>query len=543
MVGNQFGAGGVIAGSAALYQLGFVGADVAPPEGSCVLHRSAGQCACHGQFTTGGGSIGPRVLELEPAAVEKFRPGPSCYHRGVASGWGWPLALGASLMLAVGTALAVVSVRNEREYERLVLAGDGALSAADLSAAIEAYTGAITLRADSMAAHLKRGLAYRQRGEPEAALRDLRRAAELDPTAPRVFEWQGDVNAGLGRHARAAERYEQSLALDDRQAEVFYKLAVARYREGRAGAAIDPLRRAVALAPALAEAHYLLGISLRDAGRLDEAFAALNSAARLSPGLLEAREARVDVLQARGDVARAVDELAALAALEPERPERAVAVGAAYARAGRHDAAVLSERFPESSAVFGALGAVWLRAAETGDAVALEKAIAALTRGATLADPSGETLMLLGRARVLSGDLPGAERELRRAIEQLPTPPDAYARLADVLERGGRPVDARNALVDYATLVAGTPAVGAVAPRVGALSMRIGDPHAAAYWYEKAIAEAGGSAALFHRWAEAEIDRGATNRAREVVDSGLALEPTHAGLLAIARTLDAARAP
>ena len=57
----------------------------------------------------------------------------------MASRWAWPLALGASLMLAVGTALAVVSVRNEREYERLVLAGDAALGAADLSAAIEAY--------------------------------------------------------------------------------------------------------------------------------------------------------------------------------------------------------------------------------------------------------------------------------------------------------------------------------------------------------------------------------------------------------------------
>ena len=61
-----------------------------------------------------------------------------------------------------------------------------------------------------MAAHLKRGLAYRERGEPEAALRDLRRASELDPSAPRVFEWQGDVNAGPrpSRPGRRALRTE-----------------------------------------------------------------------------------------------------------------------------------------------------------------------------------------------------------------------------------------------------------------------------------------------------------------------------------------------
>ncbi|MGD9902305.1 MAG: tetratricopeptide repeat protein [Vicinamibacterales bacterium] len=460
----------------------------------------------------------------------------------MASGWGWPLALGASLTLAVGTALAVVSVRNEREYERLVIAGDAALAAADLSAAIEAYTGAITLRTDSMAAHLKRGLAYRQRGEPEAALRDLRRAAELDPTAPRVFEWQGDVNAGLGRHARAAERYEQSLALDDRQADVFYKLAVARYREGRAGAALEPLHRAIALSPGLAEAHYLLGLSLRDAGRLDDALAALGTAARLAPGLLEVREARVDVLQARGDNARATDELAALSALEPERPERAIAVGAAYARQGRHDAAVVAlgraaERFPRSSAVFGAVGALWLRAADGGDAVALDKALAALTRAATLEEPSAETLTLLGRARALAGDLSGAESDLRRAAERLPVPPEALARLGDVLERRGRLGEARDALIDYASLVSGTAAVGAVAPRIGTLSMRIGDPHTAAYWFEKAIAENGPTATLFQRLADAERDRGALGRAREVVDDGLALEPGHPGLRALDRAL------
>ena len=447
-------------------------------------------------------------------------------------------------MLAVGTALAVVSVRNEREYERLMLAGDAALGVADVSAAIEAFTGAITLRGDSMAAHLKRGLAYRERGEPEAALRDLRRASELDPSAPRVFEWQGDVNAGLGRHARAAERYQQSLQLDDRQAEVFYKLAVARYRDGRSGAAIDPLRRALTLAPGFAEAQYLLGISLRDAGRLDEALAALNAAARLSPGLLEAREARADVLQARGEVARAVDELNALAALEPDRAERAVAVGSAYARAGLVDSAVLAlgraaERFPQSSTVFAALGSVWLRVADSGDTVALDKALAALDRAASLGDAGAETFTLLGRARQRAGDLEGAERHLRRAVERLPAPSEAFLHLAEVLERGQRWEEARDTLVQYATLESGTPAVAAAAPRIGTLSMRIGDPHGASYWFEKAIAEGGVSTTLLLRLAEAESDRGATGHARELVEQGLRLDPSHAGLRGLAATLAA----
>lgn len=460
---------------------------------------------------------------------------------------GWPVALAVTLVVTVGSVLAFVSLRNEREYARLVVAGDAALAAADLSGAIEAYTGAITLNPDSMAAHLKRGVAYRQRNEPEAALRDLRRASELDATAPRVFEWQGDVNLGLGRYARAAERFEQCLALDDRQADVYYKLAVARYREGRTGAAIDPLRRAIALAPTRPEPHYLLGLSLRDAGRFDEALDALATATKLSPALLDAREARAGVLQVRGQVTRAVDELEALAALEPERPDRAIAVGAAYDRAGRHESAVLAlgraaERFPTAPAVFTALGRVWLRTAEAdADTVALDKALAALTHAAGLAEPDADTLMLLGRARLRAGDLAAAERDLRAAMARVPAPPEAYATLGDVLVRKARPLEARDVLVQYAALVAGTPAAGAVAPKIGELSMKVGDPHGAVYWYERAIVDLGPSAALLHLQAQAEVSRGREERAETLIAAGLALEPAHPGLLALKRSLAARR--
>lgn len=461
---------------------------------------------------------------------------------------GWPLALAVTLIVAVSAALAVVSLRNEREYTRLVAAGDTALAATDLGAAIEAYTGAITLNPDSMAAHLKRGLAYRQRRELDASLRDLRRASELDPTAPRVFEWQGDVNLDLGRFARAAERFEQSTRLDDRQADVHYKLAVARYREGRAGAAVEPLRRAVALDAGHAEAHYLLGLCLRDLGRLDEATLALAAAARLAPGLLAVREARADVFQARGQTARAVDELNALAALEPDRAERAVAVAAAFASAGRHESAVLAlgraaERFPDSALVFTTLGGVWLRVAESGDGVALEKALSSLARAASLGGASGDTLALLGQARLRAGDLAGAERDLRAAILNVPVRPEAFRALADVLERRHQPAGALEALARFATLTAGTAAAGAVTPRLGDLAMRVGDPHGAAYWYERAAVELGPSATLLLKRAEAELSRGDRDHARQLVGEGLAIEPGHAALRALEKAIARPPAP
>lgn len=459
---------------------------------------------------------------------------------------GWPLALLVTLGVAVTAVLGVVSLRNDRAYAQLVASGDRALAAGDLPAAIEAYTGAITLNPESMAAHMKRGLAYRQRQELEAAFRDLRRAAELDPTAPRVFEWLGDVQLDLGRFARAAERFEESLRLDDTQSDVHYKLAVARYREGRAGAAVAPLRRAVELAPAHAEAHYLLGLCLRDLSRLDEASEALATATRLAPGQLAVREARADVFQARGDVARAVDELNALAALEPERPERAVAVAAAYARAGRHDAAVLSlsraaERFPSAAVVFSTLGSVYLRTAEAGEGTALANAIEALTRAVELDTSSAAAWTSLGIARLRAGDPAGAERDLRESLTHPPVPPETYRALADVYERSGRLSEASDALAKFAALAAGTPAAAAVTPRVGDLWMGAGDPHRAAYWYDRAAGELGPSPGLWLKRAEAERSRGDADRARSFVREGLAFDPRHTGLLDLERRLARAR--
>src|SRR3970040_947172 len=86
--------------------------------------------------------------------------------------------------LMVGVVVAWSAVRQEREFQRLIAAGDAALSAADTSEAIEAFSGALTMKPDSMLAHLKRGDTYRRRGELTAALRDLQDAATLDPSAP-----------------------------------------------------------------------------------------------------------------------------------------------------------------------------------------------------------------------------------------------------------------------------------------------------------------------------------------------------------------------
>src|SRR5438270_6715186 len=95
------------------------------------------------------------------------------------------------VVAAAGAALAYQVAARQRDYRVLVARGDAALRDDQTFAAIEAYSGAIALRPDSMLAYLRRGEAYRrraERGDLEAAARDLRHASLLDPSATRPLE-------------------------------------------------------------------------------------------------------------------------------------------------------------------------------------------------------------------------------------------------------------------------------------------------------------------------------------------------------------------
>src|SRR5213080_634950 len=94
----------------------------------------------------------------------------------------------AGMLLLALTGAAVYGYtlsERERAYRQLIADGDAGLARDNTAAAVEAFSGAITLKPDSMLGYLKRGQTYRRRGEVVAAIRDLRRAAEIDPSATR----------------------------------------------------------------------------------------------------------------------------------------------------------------------------------------------------------------------------------------------------------------------------------------------------------------------------------------------------------------------
>jgi tetratricopeptide (TPR) repeat protein len=455
------------------------------------------------------------------------------------------LAAAALLLVLAGAGVYGFATYNrDRQYRLLLDEGDAALAEGDTFKAVEAFSGAVALKEDSMAGHLKRGETYRRRRELEAAQRDLRRATELDPLAPRPFELLGDVLSDMQRFDRAAERYERYIALDDRSPRVLYKLALARYRRGDLAGAERALRQAVALDDRFAEAYYLLGLCARDRQAPRDAAAALERAVDLNPALLQAREELANLYGRLGRSADRITQLEALRALDAN-PSREVALGLAYATAGRTESAVNAlghavERYPAHRYTYVALGRVWLEVAQArGDRVALNKALTAL-EGAVATHPSSESLTLYGRALLLAGDGEAAERTLTRATEQRPVEPRAFAALADVAERRGRARAARDALVAYHALE-GEPADArqraAAAARIASLSTRVGDHAVAAEWLRRAVDASGPDVSLLARLADAQARAGDAAAARSTVERILAREPQNPAALAILRRL------
>ena len=503
------------------------------------------------------------VSSLEPAYGQKFPAFAKASARQALQGYNFDvratlLAVVFVALAGVAGALAYSALANEREFERLLQAGDEAVTADRAFQAIEAYSGAIARNPESVLAHIKRGAVYYSQNELESALRDLRRATDLDPSALRGIEILGDVNVGLGRGERAIEEYESYIALDDRNPRVLYKLGLARYRLGRIQAAADPLKQALAIDPALGEAYYVLGLIQRDLEQLPAARKSLEEAARRSPASqTSAREALAEVYSLEGEHSRAITQLEALAALDPARPDRVVALGLAQARAGREDAAVITlgravERFPDATQALAALGHVWLSRAQrrndgvpiartlrdgVADRVALGKAIEALSQAANRSDASSDTFAELARAWQLSGDHRAAERALRQAVSKLPVPPDAFLQLADVTARDGRIQDARDALLKYATLVGDDRPLTSVATRIGDYSVRLGDPALAVRWFDRAIDEGGANSALQLKLADAAWKAGDVARAHQVIDEALSSEPDNPALRQLKRRL------
>lgn len=448
-------------------------------------------------------------------------------------------------LVAVVGSVAYQSEAREREYRLLLSQGDAALAAEQIFGAIEAYSGAIALRPDSMLAHLRRGETYHERGDLDSAVRDFRTAATLDPNATRPLDQWAEALYEQQRYKRAAEVYETRLKLDDRSPIVRYRLGLTYYRDGNLDAALHWLGQAIKADDRMPDAHYLTALCYREQGDEPKALAALGRAIERAPGSIPAREELADVYHARGDRSQEVEQLQILAALDGQ-VERRIAVALAHARAGHSDLAVLTlasaiEEWPNQPLLYGALGRIWLDIARThrDRPDALAKALEALERAASAPNATSEVKTLYGQALFRDDQLEAAEGVLKQATERFPAYPDAFSNYAIVAERLNHPEAARAALLTYNALVGDDAGFEGRALKLGELSLRLNDAENAVAWLQRAEQIDPSNVTLLGMLGDAHLRIGDTETAREVLDRGLAIDPENRSLRALLRKASA----
>jgi len=458
------------------------------------------------------------------------------------------LALPAVLLAVVlAGAKLVQNLDQDRHYRQLLATGERALRAGQGYAAVEAFSGAIVLRPDSMVAYYRRGEAYRLQGQDDWAIRDLRTASRLSPDAPQPLATLGDIYDRRGDPVQASEWYGKAAArLQDSDPAILYALALARYRAGFPAEAQAPLARAIERNPSMAEAHFLLGLVHRDAHAIDEAIASTEQAVRLAPTLVAAREELADLYHERG---RSVDEVMQLSALATTdtAPARQVALALAEARRGQYDTALTrlteaNRTEVDQSRVLLAIGRVYLAraVARPNDRTSVSRAIVALERalGGTISRSEG--LALYGRALLLSGDAPAAERILREATSTSPVELEAFAYLADAAEQLRHPLVARDALVQLDALE-GSLATADVRRlrqrRIGALSLDAGDAPLALTYLTQALAAGPPEAGTLGLLARAKWQTGDPVGAKAALGQAMELDRQNMELLRLKRTI------
>jgi tetratricopeptide (TPR) repeat protein len=240
-----------------------------------------------------------------------------------------------------------------------------------------------------------------------------------------------------------------------------------------------------------------------------------------------------------------IEQLDALRALDPEKPERLIAVGRAHLRAGKRDLAVMSlgraaERFKDYPGVYAAHGQVLLEGAEEhGDPSDLRKALEALEPVAAQATASSETLGMYGRALALAGRDAEAEAMFKQASQRFPIDPEMLPHYSTVAQRLGHLDDARQALVKYSVLVDEDGEEAVHAAKIADLSMQLDDVVSAVAWYQKSDALRVSDAPTLARMAEAQWRAGQVDNALGTIKRAQDKDPHHPLVRSVARRLQA----
>lgn len=174
---------------------------------------------------------------------------------------------------------------------------------------------------NNAAAFSLRGIAYMREGKVYPAVRDLKAAADLSPSADAYFNL-GNALQQAGFYERAQSAYRAALELAPEDPEILNNYGASLLHDGRTHEAIAALQRVTALRPNDPEAYTNLGM----AHHIDEDFQAAEQqyrrALEVDPDYFQAVFNMAQIYQTQGNDARATQYYKRYLEMRPNAPDR-----------------------------------------------------------------------------------------------------------------------------------------------------------------------------------------------------------------------------
>ncbi|MDX2015853.1 MAG: tetratricopeptide repeat protein [Myxococcaceae bacterium] len=181
--------------------------------------------------------------------------------------------------------------------------------------------------------HNSRGIELADRGWLDEAVKEFKKAIELDPNSAHAHDNLATVYAEKKQFREALEEYLTAIKLEPDSATAHYNLAVFLSTHGNEFA-VSQYQEAIGLEPDYPDAHLNLGLAHADDGRFDEAMKELRIAIELDPQDPFPRHELAAILMDEGDYRGAITHLKEVTRLEPKNFEAWLDLGICFAQKG-----------------------------------------------------------------------------------------------------------------------------------------------------------------------------------------------------------------
>lgn len=186
--------------------------------------------------------------------------------------------------------------------------------------AIARYTQAIQWNPTS-SAYFNRGMAHSRQQDPQAALEDLNRAIELDPTMAQAYYERGNLWFQLGDRQRAIADYTQTIRLAPNLPKAYVNRGTVRAESGDEQGAIEDYTQAIQLDPTFPAAYLNRCLSRSNLEDHQAAIADCTQALNLQPNSVRAYQNRGLARRRLGDLTGAIDDFNIAIRLDSQDPD------------------------------------------------------------------------------------------------------------------------------------------------------------------------------------------------------------------------------